>query len=197
MHTLCVTEAGNMQAKVEKQWCKGKVSGSWARTGDWFSVLPLTSYVALGKALYLSGCSFLTSKDKMRVPTSQDYWEKANRYWKPLPQLLALKKNQRNKFLFFPGKGSLQNWPEASSLLNVNTFLYLFTVYNFQRQGLWRSWFLFESAFEDEKVSNPPETWLVEVKTNVYFNLASYNLFKAFGKCKYYLCSHKGTKNFE
>lgn len=32
--------------------------------------------------------------------------------------------------------------------------------------------------FEDEKVSNPPETWLVEGKTNVYFNLVSYNLLK-------------------
>lgn len=39
--------------------------------------------------------------------------------------------------------------------------------------------------FEDEKVSNPPEIWLVEVKTNVYFNLVSYNLLKAFGKWKY------------
>lgn len=32
--------------------------------------------------------------------------------------------------------------------------------------------------FEDEKVSNPPEICLVEVKINVYFNLVSYNLLK-------------------
>jgi hypothetical protein len=70
-------------------------------------------------------------------------------------------------------------------------------VHNILRGAFGGRQILFWKHFEDEKVSSPLETWLVEVKTNVYFNLLSYNLLKASGKWKYYLCSHKGANSFE
>lgn len=72
----CVCDAGDIRARVEKQQCQGKLSGSGVRRiYIRFLVLPLTTHVSLGKSSFLSGLSAVLSEVKMRVLTSRDRWE--------------------------------------------------------------------------------------------------------------------------
>lgn len=193
-HTLHVPNAGHLQTNLENS--NAKVSALGVRISDGFLIRPVTSCATSDKSLSLSELSFLISN----VGTLR---EQSYRYslTQPLAHWRHSKRKKKKKklklLLFCPGKGFLQNWPEASLLLKVNTFLSLFPLHTFQRGALEGSWLLFWKHFEDEKVSNPPETWMVDLKTNVYFHLMSYNLLKALGKWKYYLCSHKGPNSLE
>lgn len=117
--------------------------------GHWSSLSPVLCPWASHFIRLSSGFLSLSRQGKSLPPrtTERITSQVLKVFGTTLGTLKALKKLEK-QFLFLSGDGAFKNWPEASLLLNVNTVLYLFTVYNIHRGPLGKASSCFESTLK-------------------------------------------------